>query len=501
MSTTGPLVVVGDAILDCDIAGHVSRLCPDAPAPVLEDTAAAWRPGGAALAALLAAAGGMPAVLVAPLGDDEASATVRALLEPHVTIVALPLTGPLPEKTRFLAGGRTLLRTDRGDGRAGSAGVKAAGEAAEAIAGAGAVLVSDYGRGTSAVEPLRTGLSGQAARVPLVWDPHPRGALPVAGTRLATPNYTEAVAAAGEPPPAGPRLRSATAVARRVAGRWPADSVAVTLGEGGAVLVQGDAEPLAVPAARLTVTDPCGAGDQFAVAAAAALRDGALPSEAVTAATAAATAYLAAGGAARFTSPSRTGAAISPHPPAEAPGSRAGEAPGNRAGEAPGNRTGTAGRGPRPACDPAELARRVRAAGGTVVATGGCFDLLHAGHVSLLRAARSLGDCLIVCLNSDASVRRLKGDGRPLNHQADRAAVLSALDCVDAVAVFTEETPCAVLDRIRPDIWVKGGDYHGRELPETALLGTWGGTAVTVPYLSGRSTTRLAGGLTQGSRA
>ena len=123
---------------------------------------------------------------------------------------------------------------------------------------------------------------------------------------------------------------------------------------------------------------------------------------------------------------------------------------------------------------------------------GGCFDLLHAGHVSLLETARSLGDCLIVCLNSDSSVRRLKGDGRPLNHAADRAAVLAALGSVDAIAVFEEDTPCAVLDQLRPDIWVKGGDYDGRELPEAALLETWGGVAVTVPYLSGRSTTRLA---------
>jgi rfaE bifunctional protein nucleotidyltransferase chain/domain len=126
-----------------------------------------------------------------------------------------------------------------------------------------------------------------------------------------------------------------------------------------------------------------------------------------------------------------------------------------------------------------------------VVGTGGCFDLLHAGHVSLLQAARSLGDCLIVCLNSDDSVRRLKGDGRPLNQEADRANVLAALGCVDAVTVFSEDTPCAVLERIRPDIWVKGGDYDGRDFPEAALLKNWGGVAVTVPYLSGRSTTRL----------
>jgi rfaE bifunctional protein nucleotidyltransferase chain/domain len=133
----------------------------------------------------------------------------------------------------------------------------------------------------------------------------------------------------------------------------------------------------------------------------------------------------------------------------------------------------------------------VRRAGGTVVATGGCFDVLHAGHISMLRAARSLGDCLIVCLNSDASVRRRKGNGRPLNTAADRAAVLTALECVDCVMIFEDDTPTAALRRIRPDLWVKGGDYSGQDLPEASVLGAWGGQAVTVPYLDGRSTTRL----------
>ena len=126
MSTVGPLVVVGDALLDCDIDGQVSRLCPDAPVPVLEDAVSTWRPGGAALAALLAATGGIPVVLVTPLGDDEASATVRALLKPQLTVVGLPLTGPLTEKTRFRAFGRNLLRADRAGGTAGPAGTSAA---------------------------------------------------------------------------------------------------------------------------------------------------------------------------------------------------------------------------------------------------------------------------------------------------------------------------------------------------------------------------------------
>jgi rfaE bifunctional protein nucleotidyltransferase chain/domain len=126
-----------------------------------------------------------------------------------------------------------------------------------------------------------------------------------------------------------------------------------------------------------------------------------------------------------------------------------------------------------------------------VVATGGCFDLLHAGHVGTLEAARALGDCLVVCLNSDDSVRRLKGASRPLVPQADRARVLEALEPVDAVVVFDEDTPVEVLGTIRPDVWVKGGDYTGAELPEATLLREWGGQSVVLPYLEGRSTSRL----------
>jgi rfaE bifunctional protein nucleotidyltransferase chain/domain/rfaE bifunctional protein kinase chain/domain len=483
VGTGGPLVVVGDALLDRDVDGQVRRLSPDAPAPVLEDLTPSCRPGGAALAARLAAADGVPVVLVAPLGDDEASQTVLALLQPHVTVVRLPLAGTLPEKTRFRTGGHTLLRADRGDGRPGSGEAGPAGlvtdAAADAIAAAGAILVSDYGRGVTADPQLRSLLERQAGRVPLVWDPHPKGAPPVPRTRLVTPNLAEALAAAGLAAGADV-LPAAVAAARELGRRWSADAVAVTLGERGAVLVQGGTGPLVVPAPPVAATDPCGAGDRFAAAAATALQRGALASEAVTSAVASASAYLEAGGVGRY------GRADGDPAPASGAASGLASGSGSASGSALAPVAVHAGE------DAVSLARRVRAAGGAVVATGGCFDLLHAGHVSLLQTARSLGDCLIVCLNSDDSVRRLKGDGRPLNHAGDRAAVLAALGCVDAIAVFGEDTPCEVLDQLRPDVWVKGGDYDGRELPEAARLETWGGVAVTVPYLSGRSTTRLA---------
>jgi D-beta-D-heptose 7-phosphate kinase / D-beta-D-heptose 1-phosphate adenosyltransferase len=236
----------------------------------------------------------------------------------------------------------------------------------------------------------------------------------------------------------------------------------VTLGPGGAMLVEGDGAPLVVPAPVVAGGDPCGAGDRFAAAAAGLLADGALSSEAVTGAVAAASAFVAAGGAATVDPDHAMAAAAEPPPPGGTPVERADA-----------------------------LVARVRAEGGTVVATGGCFDLLHAGHVAMLHAARALGDCLVVCLNSDDSVRRLKGPERPLVPEADRTAVLEALGCVDVVVPFDEQTPEAVLARLRPDVFAKGGDYTLADLPETALLATWGGQAVALPYLQGRSTTQL----------
>jgi D-beta-D-heptose 7-phosphate kinase / D-beta-D-heptose 1-phosphate adenosyltransferase len=497
VTAAGPLVVVGDALLDRDVTGTASRLCPDAPAPVLDDLTETQRPGGAALAALLAAADGGEVLLVAAFGRDQASATVRALLEPRVTVVPVPLRGPLPDKARFRADGQTLLRADGPAGRPGPASAAVA----EAIASAGALLVSDYGRGITADPRIRAALVGRAARVPLVWDPHPRGAAPVPGTRLATPNHREAMAAAGlAGSSGGPLLRSAALAANRLLREWPADGIAVTLGRRGALLAHGGPAPLIVPARRIPAADTCGAGDQFAAAAAVALAGGALLSEAVTAATTAATDFLARDGVGSLRlGPARPGAA---DPRADGPGAivrPAGAAQGPaieaaiRDGAAVSGATAAAGdtHGGAGPVDPVALARQIHAAGGTVVAAGGCFDVLHAGHVSLLRAARGLGDCLIVCLNSDESVRRLKGDGRPLNPVADRVAVLSALQCVDAVQVFGDDSPHAVLELLRPELWVKGGDYDGQDLPEADLLGGWGGQAVTVPYLAGRSTSRL----------
>jgi rfaE bifunctional protein nucleotidyltransferase chain/domain len=340
---------------------------------------------------------------------------------------------------------------------------------------------------------LRDALAEAAARRPLVWDPHPRGGAPVAGARLVTPSQSEArtLAAAladGDGRPArepgrdaaragrhaGPEARSRAGHAAgsrqpaedaaRLVRAWGVGSVAVTLGERGALLSHGD-RPLLVSTPWRASGDPCGAGDRFATAAAGLLADGVLPEAAVQGAVAAATRYVEEGG---------VRCVLRGGPPADAV-----DRPARHAEDA---------RAP----DAFALAAAVRARGGTVVAAGGCFDLLHAGHITLLEAARRAGDCLIVCVNSDASVRRRKGAGRPLVPAADRVRVLTALGCVDAVAVFAEDTPESLLRELRPDVWAKGADYGVADLPEAALLESWGGQVVLLPYLDGRSTSVLA---------
>jgi len=465
----GPLVVVGDALLDIDLEGSASRLTPDAPVPVLDDLVEKPRPGGAGLAAAMAARDGHDVVLVTALGSDEAGARVESLLEREgVRVVRLPYDGPTAVKERVRASGQSLLRLDSGSRPGRVTAVPA--EVADALRGAGAVLVADYGRGVTSVAALRELLAALPRGVPVTWDPHPRGSAPVPGVRLATPNSGEAETFADRLEISVPqRSGGLAAVGRRADGlvaAWQAQAVAVTLGGQGALLSYGSGAPVVTPAPAVNAVDPCGAGDRFAVSAALALGAGAITTEAIAAAVADAAAYVAGGG----------------------PASLFGADPGSASRSGTGSDSGAGSSGSRPA---EGLAATVAARGGTVVATGGCFDLLHAGHVATLRAARQLGDCLVVCLNSDDSVRRLKGPSRPLVPATDRARVLEALECVDAVVVFDEDTPVEAIRRIRPHVWAKGGDYAGADVPEATVLEEWGGQAVVLPYLQGRSTSRL----------
>ena len=445
------LVVIGDVLLDVDVGAEARRLSPDGPAPVLEQRSRQERAGGAALAAAFAATEYPgPVVLVAPLSDDAAAATIAAQLHPRVELVRIPATGATPIKTRLRCGSTTVARLDEGDAALSvQANERVVGALASGLSAAGAILVSDYGGGLTRCRTIRGLLADAARRGPVLWDPHPRGGEPVPGAALVTPNAAEAARLAGDDVAPSSRVR-----AQHLLHRWRARAVAVTTGRQGALLVDGSGRCTAYPAPVDVDGDTCGAGDYFAATATAALLGGELPSDAVHRAVDAATHFIASGGVGG----SRDRAAEPEH------------------------------------VDLDRFLAAQRARGATVVATGGCFDLLHAGHIATLEAARRLGDCLIVCINSDESVRRAKGPGRPLQSAADRARVLSALRVVDRVVVFDEDTPHRMLRRVRPDVWVKGDDYTAEELPEAELVRGWGGEVLTVPYLSGRSTTRLVEG-------
>jgi len=450
------LVVLGDALLDRDVEGSATRLAPDAPVPVVDVRAVVDRPGGAGLAALLAARPQVEVDLVAAFADDPAGHRVRGLLQPGVrTHPVVPLVAT-PVKSRVVVAGRPVLRLDdHGEltvpphravhpvPRAASAVLPGtdARAVADLLEGADAVLVADYGGPVARDPVVREVLAGVARRTPVVWDPHPRGEEPVPGCAAVTPNRAEAVRLVGE------ELAS-TALVRQLHRRWGGTPVVLTEGGAGALVVDGPQEPVRCAGRRCPDhVDTCGAGDRFAGALALALATGSSVREAAQRSCEDVSRWLSGGGVRSL-----------------------------GAGEDG---------------DGLHVVRGVRACGGTVVATGGCFDVLHAGHLATLEAARAMGDCLVVLLNSDASVRRLKGAGRPVNDQQDRVRLLQGLRCVDAVVVFDDDTPAAALAGLRPDLWVKGGDYRARDLPETRAVEAAGGRVEVVALQPDRSTTSV----------
>jgi bifunctional ADP-heptose synthase (sugar kinase/adenylyltransferase) len=289
-------VVIGDALLDIDIRGTISRVTPDGQAPVIDGDEHRMRPGGAGLAALLAAApADRDVVLITGLGDDEAGDRVAAMLDGLVSVVRLPLDGGTPEKARVLTCGKLLVRLDRGRGRVrADAGLPP--RARLALAEAEAVLVADYGRGMAVHPEISDLLAELAGRVPVAWDPHPRGGRPLPGVRLVTPNEAEALAFSR-----ATAARDGGSTAGRRAAHlvraWGVSGVAVTLGDRGAVLATGSRPPVMVPAPQVAAPDTCGAGDSFAVAVTRALAGGLPLADAVSHAVHAASSFVAAGAA------------------------------------------------------------------------------------------------------------------------------------------------------------------------------------------------------------
>ncbi|MFL6179319.1 MAG: PfkB family carbohydrate kinase [Actinomycetes bacterium] len=449
------LSVIGDSLLDVDIEGEATRIAPESPAPVLEGLKELVRPGGAALAAQMLAMDGHEVTLVTALADDQASVRLRSLLG-RVKVIGLEAEGTLPVKRRVRSRGHTIVRLDEG-------GLSAIPDelpdaAACSLETGSAVLVSDYGNGITSLPAIRQALALRAQQMPIVWDPHPRGAVPVPGVRAVTPNVDEALQFA-QVSGASSDYSTLRQLTKELRQQWRASAVVVTAGRRGALFSYGEHPAQLVPASTVVESDSCGAGDRFAASLVAAVADGEVLSDAVMHAVHDAGAFIAGGGVGKLRTSDEVSALSSDPNGAEK--------------------------------STAQLLRGVRSRGGSVVAAGGCFDLLHAGHVEMLHGARRLGDALVVLMNSDDSVRRLKGSGRPIVPAADRKRVLEALSCVDAVEIFDEDTPVKALDRLRPDVWIKGGDYLGQDIPEATMVESWGGTVLVLPYLRGRSSSRL----------
>ncbi|HWM56352.1 MAG TPA: D-glycero-beta-D-manno-heptose 1-phosphate adenylyltransferase [Pseudonocardia sp.] len=463
------VLVLGDALRDCWLSGPAHRLGRDAPVPVVELDASATAPGGAANVAANLAALGARVELVAVVGDDPDGRALRAELAAcgvgttHMIVDARCQT---PVKRRIVAAGQTVARYDVGPGAVPAAPTCAALDAAVdgLLADVDAVVLADYDLGLLGPDAV-TRLAARRDRMPLlVVDAHDPGRWAPTRPDLVTPSAMEAAHALGEPAPSGDRVGWAADRRHRLLDRLGAAEVLLTLDVDGAVLLTGAAETaVRRPAAhRMAESYACGAGDTFTAAATVAACVGADPATRLAVAQAAADVAV-----------ERTGTAVC----------------GTDALTA---RLAAADRGQ--VLEHRELAAAVREhrrAGHRVVFTNGCFDVLHRGHVAYLRQARGLGDVLVVALNSDASVSRLKGPQRPVNTLADRAGVVGALDGVDLVTAFDADTPIGLIELLCPEIYAKGGDYTPQMLAETPVVERLGGRVRVLDYLSDHSTSAI----------
>ncbi|WP_457852423.1 D-glycero-beta-D-manno-heptose-7-phosphate kinase [Sabulicella rubraurantiaca] len=457
------VVVLGDVMLDRFLYGEARRLSPEAPVPVVRLGRRDSMAGGAGnVARNLEALGGEPALL-ALAGNDAEGGELASLLGPAARLVRRP-GRRTTVKLRVIAARQQVVRVDEEQERpADTAEEEALIQAlADVLPGAAALVLSDYAKGVLTPRLCAEAITmARAAGVPCLVDPKGRDFGRYAGADLLTPNAAELAEATGMPVGTD---AEAEAAARALLERVPVGAVLATRSEKGMLLVPRNGAAASVPAQAREVFDVSGAGDTAIATLALSVANGRDLEEAMRLANAAAGIVVGKLGTATCS------AAELDHALREAEGA---------VGEA------------LPEADAARLVREWQAAGLRVGFANGCFDILHAGHVRLLRDARRHCDRLVVALNDDASVTRLKGMGRPLNPLADRAAVIGALAAVDAVTSFGEDTPLELILQLRPDRLFKGSDYTLDQVVGAREIASWGGETVLLDLLPGRSTTRL----------
>jgi len=464
------ILVVGDLMLDRFIYGSVERISPEAPVPVLRVERETVMLGGAGNVARNVVGLGARATLLSLVGDDSAGHEVQAMIAAETSLDADLVVEPgraTTVKTRYVSGGHQLLRADRETVRpVGALGLsRLLGAFEAALDEHDVVVLSDYAKGLLSDEALPALISRAVARgVPVIADPKSVDFTRYAGVTLIKPNRKELIAATRLPALHDDEIEAA---ARIVQADTNIPHVLVTRGERGMTLVGPDEALAHLPTRAREVYDVSGAGDTVLATLAAAFAAGATPLAA---------AHLANLGAGIVVG--KTGTA--PIRLMELAAALAG---------------GAAGHSQKvlTAADAACAVETWRGLGLRVGFTNGCFDLIHPGHVSLLAQARAACDRLIVGVNSDASVRRLKGPTRPVQDETSRATVLAALSSVDLVVVFDEDTPMELIQALRPDVLVKGADYTVATVVGSDFVQSYGGRVVLAELSAGHSTTATIG--------
>jgi D-beta-D-heptose 7-phosphate kinase/D-beta-D-heptose 1-phosphate adenosyltransferase len=463
------LLVVGDVMLDKYIWGDVGRISPEAPVPVVRTTHQSHQPGGAANVAMnLSRLGAQVEVIGFTGGDEDERLLAEGLRANGISPEFVVSEGfPTITKQRILGGRQQMLRldTERIGARSQDDSRRLMERALAHLPGCHAVVLSDYAKGALTEDVCQTVI--QAARgqkIPVLVDPKSADFSRYRGATTICPNLGELSTAVHLD---GRDLKPLLDASEALVADLDLEFLTATLGEKGIALVRPGNRFMA-PALARKVFDVSGAGDTVIAVLALCMASGLKPETSVELANIAAGIVVGNVGTVpveKYELLAALAPEISLH-------------------------------GEDKVVTREELVRRValwKANGERVAFTNGCFDLLHIGHITVLEQARGFGDRLIVAINSDASVRSLKGASRPIVGETDRARVLAALAAVDAVVVFSEPTPLEVIVATRPDVIVKGGDYAVETVVGASEVMAWGGAVKIVPLVDGFSTTRLIG--------
>jgi len=455
------VLVIGDAMLDRYWHGKTARISPEAPVPVVKVAGNEDRPGGAANVALNIAALGAAASVAALRGQDEAGEVLQGRLEAagvacHFTLAA---NAPTITKLRVISQQQQLIRVDFEESYQPEDIESLSNSAHQAIEQCGVLVLSDYGKG-ALTDPQGYIQIARQANVPVVVDPKGQDFARYRGATVLTPNLSEFEAVVG------PCHGESDLISRGQALRetLELDALLITRGEQGMTLLQHNRQPLHLPAQAREVFDVTGAGDTVVAVLAAALAAGSTLQDAMALANIAAGLAVARLGTASISGPELRRAVQSMH---------------------------GLGRGVMSEAQLVGAVEDARASGERIVFTNGCFDIIHAGHVGYLADAKKLGQRLIVAINDDDSVRRLKGESRPINPVERRMAVLAGLEAVDWVVSFSEDTPERLLSLLKPDILVKGGDYAPDQVVGAELVKAYGGDVKVLAFLDNCSTSAI----------